>query len=164
MRPRLRSYGLSSIATRSPGRIRMKFLRIRPETCARAWCLFSSSTLNIALGSVSTTTAITSIASSFDKRSPSCGGDGFKASQTPYRRVPAHTATLSIRQNRGQILASKHLGAVFCDGHGVFKVGAVAAVERNRGPAVGQHLHLGPPSVDHGLNGQHHAGLQPGPL
>src|ERR1700733_6843460 len=50
--------------------MRMKFLRIRPETCARAWCLFSSSTLNIAFGSVSTTTAITSIASSFDKRSP----------------------------------------------------------------------------------------------
>jgi hypothetical protein len=32
--------------------------------------LFSSSTLNIAFGRVSTTTAITSIASSFDKRSP----------------------------------------------------------------------------------------------
>jgi hypothetical protein len=32
--------------------------------------LFSSSTLNSALGRVSTTTAMTSIASSFDKRSP----------------------------------------------------------------------------------------------
>ena len=42
----------------------MKFLRILPETCASTWCLFSSSTLNIALGSGSTTTAITSIASS----------------------------------------------------------------------------------------------------
>jgi hypothetical protein len=49
----------------------MKFLRILPETCARTWCLFSSSTLNNAFGSVSTTTAITSIASSFDKQSPS---------------------------------------------------------------------------------------------
>src|SRR5215471_12005624 len=48
----------------------MKFLRMRPEMCARAWCLFSSSTLNMALGRVSTTVAITSIASSFDKRSP----------------------------------------------------------------------------------------------
>src|SRR3974390_1040869 len=42
----------------------MKFLRILPETCASTWCLFSSSTLNIALGSGSITTAITSIASS----------------------------------------------------------------------------------------------------
>src|SRR5215469_17378192 len=44
--------------------MRMKFLRILPETCARTWCLFSSSTLNMALGSGSITTAITSIASS----------------------------------------------------------------------------------------------------
>ncbi len=48
----------------------MKFFRIRPETCANTWCLFSSSTLNIAFGSVSTTTAMTSIASSFDKPYP----------------------------------------------------------------------------------------------
>ena len=32
IRPRLRSYGLSSTATRSPGKMRMKFLRILPET------------------------------------------------------------------------------------------------------------------------------------
>ena len=51
----------------------MKFLRIRPETWAKTWCLFSNSTLNSAFGRVSTTTAITSIASSFDKRSPSSG-------------------------------------------------------------------------------------------
>src|SRR6201993_5190873 len=70
MRPRVRSYGLNSTATRSPGRIRIKFFRMRPETCARTWCLFSSSTLNIALGNVSTTVAITSIASSFDKPYP----------------------------------------------------------------------------------------------
>lgn len=48
----------------------MKFFLIRPETCASTWCLFSSSTLNIALGSVSTTVAITSIASSFDNPCP----------------------------------------------------------------------------------------------
>src|SRR5437879_1041286 len=44
--------------------MRMKFLRILPDTCASTWCLFSSSTRNIALGSGSRTTAITSIASS----------------------------------------------------------------------------------------------------
>src|SRR5213594_2467299 len=45
--------------------MRMKFLRIFPEMCARTTCLFSSSTLNMAFGSVSTTVPTTSIASSF---------------------------------------------------------------------------------------------------
>src|SRR5690349_359353 len=62
--PRFRSYGDNSTATLSPGRMRMKFLRILPETCASTWCLFSSSTRNMALGSGSITVAITSIASS----------------------------------------------------------------------------------------------------
>src|SRR5438046_9653990 len=44
----------------------MKFLRILPETCARTWCLFSSSTRNIAFGSGSITVAITSMASSLE--------------------------------------------------------------------------------------------------
>src|SRR5260221_12972414 len=46
--------------------MRMKFLRILPETCARTWCLFSSWTRNIAFGSGSITVAITSMASSFE--------------------------------------------------------------------------------------------------
>src|SRR5881397_2459837 len=45
--------------------MRMKFLRIFPEMCARTTCLFSSSTLNMAFGSVSTTVPTTSMASSF---------------------------------------------------------------------------------------------------
>src|SRR5215471_522832 len=64
MRPRVKSYGESSTATLSPARIRMKFLRILPETCARTWCLFSSSTRNIAFGNGSITVAMTSMASS----------------------------------------------------------------------------------------------------
>src|SRR5215831_2187277 len=68
IRPRVRSYGDSSTATLSPGRIRMKFLRMRPETCARTWCLFSSSTLNMAFGNGSITVAMTSIASSLLKQ------------------------------------------------------------------------------------------------
>ena len=44
----------------------MKCLRILPEMCASTWCRFSSSsTRNIAFGSVSRTFAMTSIASSF---------------------------------------------------------------------------------------------------
>src|ERR1700758_4299920 len=73
IRPRFRSYGLSSTATRSPGKMRMKFLRILPETCASTSWFVSSFTLNMALGNVSTTVAMTSIASSFDKRYPLLG-------------------------------------------------------------------------------------------
>src|SRR6266851_4754795 len=65
MRPRVKSYGESSTATLSPARMRIKFLRILPETCARTWCLFSSSTRNMAFGSGSITVAMTSMASSF---------------------------------------------------------------------------------------------------
>src|SRR5260370_8057526 len=66
MRPRVKSYGESSTATLSPARMRIKFLRILPETCARTWCLFSSSTRNMAFGSGSITVAITSMASSLE--------------------------------------------------------------------------------------------------
>jgi hypothetical protein len=62
----------------------MKFFRIRPETCAKTWCLFSSSTLNIAFGNVSTTVAITSIASSFDNPYPDSARDGYPAGLLPY--------------------------------------------------------------------------------
>ena len=61
-----RSYGDSSIVTLSPGRIRIKFIRNLPLICASTTCLFSSSTLNIALGSFSRTVPSTSITSAFD--------------------------------------------------------------------------------------------------
>src|SRR5678810_934084 len=47
----------------------MKFFRIFPEICARTWCLFSSSTRNIAFGRGSITVAMTSMASSLGNRS-----------------------------------------------------------------------------------------------
>jgi len=50
--------------------MRMKFFRILPETWARTSWFVSSFTLNMALGNVSTTVAMTSIASSFDKLYP----------------------------------------------------------------------------------------------
>src|SRR5262245_45622189 len=64
IRPRVRSYGDSSTFTRSPGRMRMKFMRIFPLTCASTRWPLSSSTRNIAFGSGSTTVPSTSIASS----------------------------------------------------------------------------------------------------
>src|SRR5262245_11716796 len=63
MRPRERSYGDSSTRTRSPGRIRMKFIRSLPLMCASTRCLFSNSMANIAFGSGSMTVPSTSIAS-----------------------------------------------------------------------------------------------------
>src|SRR6185369_1953204 len=46
--------------------MRIKCLRIFPDICASTWCwLSSNSTRNIALGKVSSTFAMTSIASSF---------------------------------------------------------------------------------------------------
>src|SRR5207344_2095897 len=63
MRPRVRSYGDSSTRTRSPGRIRMKFIRSLPLMWASTRWPFSSSTANIVLGSGSMTVPSTSIAS-----------------------------------------------------------------------------------------------------
>src|SRR4030042_1001298 len=53
--PRLKSYGESSNFTLSPGSIRIKCMRILPETWASTRWPFSNSTLNIALGSASVT-------------------------------------------------------------------------------------------------------------
>ncbi len=64
IRPRERSYGDNSTFTLSPGRIRMKFIRIFPEIWARIRCPFSNSTRKVALGSVSRTVPSTSIGSS----------------------------------------------------------------------------------------------------
>src|SRR5215468_2922076 len=66
MRPRVRSYGDSSSFTLSPGRIRMKCIRIFPEMCASTlWPPLSRTTRNMALGSGSMTVPSTSMASSF---------------------------------------------------------------------------------------------------
>ena len=61
--PRVRSYGDSSTRTLSPGRIRIKFIRILPEAWASTRCPFANSTRNIALGKFSFTTPSTSIES-----------------------------------------------------------------------------------------------------
>lgn len=61
IRPFVRSYGDNSHLTRSPTRILIKFFRILPEIWARISALFSSSTLNMALGRLSVTTPSISI-------------------------------------------------------------------------------------------------------
>src|ERR1035437_6088291 len=65
MRPRDMSYGVISTWTLSPGRMRMRCMRIFPELCARTVYPFSNSTRNMAFGNGSTTVPSTVNASSF---------------------------------------------------------------------------------------------------
>src|SRR5437588_11609363 len=65
MRPRVRSYGDNTTLTLSPGTMRTKFIRMRPERVARTSCFSSISTLNMALGRASITLPSTSISSFF---------------------------------------------------------------------------------------------------
>ena len=75
MRPRVRSYGLSSMRTLSPTRILTKFLRILPLIVASTGSCVSGASLmahrNMALGSDSKTTPSTSITSSLTFRTRS---------------------------------------------------------------------------------------------
>src|SRR5262249_41953405 len=138
IRPRVRSYGDSSTRTLSPGRMRMKFLRILPEMWARTWCLFSSSTLNIALGSGSTTVAMTSMASSLG------------IALRPHRRSAG----------RSQLAGPQDHGSLGLKGDGELEVGRSAAVERPHRPTVTIDRHLGAPEVEHRLDRDDHARLQ----
>ncbi len=61
-------------------------------------------------------------------------------------------------------LEGKDLGAIFGDGDGVLEVGAVAAVDGDGGPAVLEDTDFGTAGVDHGLDGEDHAGLEAGAL
>src|SRR5690349_14691598 len=50
MRPRVRSYGVISTCTRSPGRMRIRCMRSLPLECARTLWPLSSVTRNMAFG------------------------------------------------------------------------------------------------------------------
>jgi hypothetical protein len=108
----------------------MKFFRILPETCARTWCLFSSSTLNIAFGKVSTTVAITSIASSFDKLYPD-----------------------SARSHRRHGLLRQNYSAFGGHRDGVLEVSAQTSIFGYCRPAIAQYLNPGLAYIHHGLDG-----------
>src|ERR1035441_481856 len=118
----------------------MKFLRILPETWVRTSRLFSSLTLNMAFGSVSVTTAMTSIMSSFDKLYPAS----------------------ARAQKRGRLVVpSVLLGQNSCSGsghrHRVLKMSAHASIHSDRRPAVGQHMNFRLAGIHHGLDGNHHS-------
>src|SRR6267142_3107919 len=164
MRPRVKSYGESSTATLSPARIRMKFLRILPETCARTWCLFSSSTRNIALGSGSTTVAMTSMASSLEfPESPFFFSSriGLAIISRVYQsRAKARRLHLLPRRSGHLFRTRQNPGPVRGDRHGVLEVRRGAAIRRFRHPLVA-HPNFRPARVHHRLDRNDHALLQP---
>src|ERR1700761_1560676 len=123
--------------------MRMKFFRIRPETCAKTSWLFSSFTLNIAFGRVSMTTAMTSIASSFDNPYP----DSARLPQAAFMQLPR-----------------QHHSAFGSHRYRMLEVRAQAAVFRDCRPAVAQDLNACFPGVHHRLDRQHHALAQLGSL
>src|SRR5713101_1691267 len=164
MRPRVRSYGESSTATLSPARIRMKFLRILPETCARTWCLFSSSTRNIALGSGSITVAMTSMASSLEfPESPFFFSSRIGlaiVSRVPTGRSKDRPLHLLPRRPGHLFRPRQNPRSVGGNRHGVLEVRRGAAVRCFRHPLV-SHANFRTAGVHHRLDGDDHALLQP---
>src|SRR5579875_134764 len=73
-----------------------------------------------------------------------------------------HTVSSIIHQIGMVFLTGQDFRAVFCYGHGVLEVGAVAAVVGHGGPSILQDVDSGPAGVDHRFDCQHHPGLQPG--
>src|SRR5688572_23169772 len=131
MRPRVKSYGDNSTVTLSPGRMRIKCMRILPETWARTLWPFSSSTRNMALGSGSTIFPSIWIFSSF---------------AIPFFRIRLAQAGHDERR---------------CLSHDdrVFEMRRQTSVLGHHGPGVVQNPHLPAACVDHGLDGESHPRL-----
>src|ERR1700735_2726303 len=132
--------------------MRMKFFRILPEMWASTWWLFSSSTRNIRLGKGSMTVATTSMASSLPLPSADFffSGNGLFAISSISPRRPGYVARprknpRSIRRDRYRVL----------------EVRRITAVGRHCGPIVVKHLHGRLARVDHRLDREHQAFLQP---
>ena len=105
----------------------------------------------MALGNVSRTVAITSIASSFDNPYP----DSACLPQ-------ASTQNLIASKTNG--LLSQHNGTVGGHCNRVLKMRAQTSVFRHRGPAITQYLHIRFARVHHGLDRDHHSLAQLLPL
>src|SRR5512136_1582038 len=104
----------------------MKCIRIFPEIWASTRCPFSSSTRNMAFGSVSTTVPSTSMGSSF--------------------------AICSLRS----AVPAQDDRSVFRNGHGVLEMGRQFPIGRHHRPAVTKDLHPVGALVDHGLDREDH--------
>src|SRR5438128_1685488 len=140
----------------------MKFLRILPETCARTWCLFSSSTRNIAFGNGSITVAITSIASSFGfPESPFFFSSSRFAMFSQNARSKLR-AVISILPGRSSHLfrPRQNPRSVRGDRDGVLEMSGRAAIRRFRRPLIA-HPHIRTPRIHHRLDRDYHSFLQP---
>src|SRR3954469_19337218 len=141
MRPRVRSYGDSSTRTRSPGRIRMKFIRSLPLIWARTRWPFSSSIANIVFGNGSMTVPSTSIASFFATRLPI-------HERVPTRAGPTHErGGYQLAPSASNAIASssyrrEDLGPIARYGDRVLEMRRERAVDGDDGPAVGLDLDL----------------------
>src|SRR5919108_1764419 len=169
MRPRVRSYGLSSTRTVSPGRMRMKFCRSLPEMWARTSCPFSSRTLNIAFGSGVTTSPSTSIASFFGKRhAPSstdwlfhCLGDTRKGRRT--RRPTDRRVYISHPNGTTALPGGEDVGSGVGDRHRVLEMGGETAVGGAHRPAIAVDLDVVAAEIEHRLDGEAHPGFDAHP-
>src|SRR6266478_8533318 len=158
MRPRVKSYGESSTATLSPARIRIKFLRILPETCASTRCLFSSSTRTTAFGNGSITVAITSMASSLElPESPF-----FFSSLNCFAIVSCAVRSRNFSPRRAGYFLWPRQNPRTVGGyrHGVLEMRRGAAIGRFRHPLIA-HTHFRASRIHHRLHGYDHAFLQP---
>src|SRR6266508_2977211 len=109
-------------------------MRILPEIWASTLCPFSNFTRNIALGSVSSTVPMTSIASSFGiGSSAECGSQALKLTQYVW----------PVSGNR----------------HGMFEMGRQATIFRHRRPTIVLDFNLVGAGVHHRFDRQHHAFL-----
>src|SRR5882724_4321239 len=141
----------------------MKFLRILPETCARTWCLFSSSTRNIAFGSGSITVAMTSMASSFEfPESPF-----FFSSRMGLAIISRVTGWFKDRpphflpRRPGHLFrARQDPRPVRGDGHGVLEMRRGAAISCFRYLLV-PHTNFRAAGIHHRFDGDDHTFLQP---
>src|SRR5689334_9345821 len=141
----------------------MKFLRILPETCASTWCLFSSSTRNIAFGSGSITVAITSMASSLEfPESPFFFSSriGLAIFSRAYPNRFKNHPQLSPRWPGHLFRPRQNPRPVGGNRHRVLEVRRRAAIGRFRHPLV-THAHFRAARIHHRLDRYDHPILQP---
>src|SRR5581483_2487864 len=143
-------------------------MRIFPEMCASTLWPFSSSTRNMAFGSGSTTVPSTRIASSLGL----ARGNHLRFLRFPRRERPAGRSSQTAQYKRqfgprrsrypsvllGQ---GEDLGAMVGHGDRVLEVGGERPVPGDHRPAVVERLGLGLALVDHRLDGQDVALLDP---
>src|SRR5574341_387395 len=135
----------------------MKCLRILPEMCASTWCwLSSSSTRNIALGRVSRTLAMTSIASSFAIQPQGAIHLYWQTSDSsmPLKQLPSRSPTSSGSRNlrvRGRFFFNqrKNFRTCFSDGDRVLDVRARLPIDGHDRPAIRQSFRVVRPEINH---------------